>query len=63
VNTVDRVLADPQVRHRGMVATDGRRPLIGNPIKTGAADHFRPAPALGEHTDEILGALRGKQSR
>jgi crotonobetainyl-CoA:carnitine CoA-transferase CaiB-like acyl-CoA transferase len=63
VNTVDRVLADPQVRHRGMVATDGRRPLIGNPIKTGAADQFRPAPALGEHTDEILGALRGKQSR
>jgi crotonobetainyl-CoA:carnitine CoA-transferase CaiB-like acyl-CoA transferase len=58
VNTVDRVLEDAQVRHRGMIAGDGRRPLIGNPIKTGAADNFQPAPGLGEHTEEILGALR-----
>lgn len=57
VNTVDRVLADPQVRHRGMVVSDGRRQLIGNPVKTGAPDTFTPAPALGEHNAEVLGAL------
>jgi crotonobetainyl-CoA:carnitine CoA-transferase CaiB-like acyl-CoA transferase len=59
VNTVDRVLSDPHVRHRGMVVSDGRRPLVGNPIKTGAPDVFRPAPALGEHNREILEGLGG----
>jgi crotonobetainyl-CoA:carnitine CoA-transferase CaiB-like acyl-CoA transferase len=54
VNTLDRVLADPQVRHRGMVATDGERTLLGNPIKTGAPDAFTPAPALGQHDGELL---------
>lgn len=58
VATVDRVLADPQVGQRGMIAGDGERPLLGNPIKTGAPDTFTPAPALGQHTDEVLGALR-----
>jgi CoA:oxalate CoA-transferase len=54
LNTIDRVLADPQVRHRGMVATDGVRTLLGNPIKTGAPDRFTPAPALGQHDAELL---------
>ena len=54
VNTLDRVLDDPQVRHRGMVATDGERALLGNPIKTGAPDRFTPAPALGQHDEELL---------
>jgi crotonobetainyl-CoA:carnitine CoA-transferase CaiB-like acyl-CoA transferase len=55
VNTIDRVLRDPQVRHRGMVASDGERELLGNPVKTGAPDHFRPAPALGQDDAELLG--------
>ena len=55
VNTVDRVLSDPQVRYRGMVVSDGERELLGNPIKTGAPDAFSPAPALGQHNAEILG--------
>jgi len=55
VNTVDRVLGDPQVRHRGMVVSDGERELLGNPIKTGEPDTFRPAPALGQHDAELLG--------
>jgi len=59
VNTVDRVLSDPHVLHRGMVVSDGRRNLVGNPIKTGAPDAFSPAPALGQHNQEILGALAG----
>ena len=54
VNTIDRVLADPQVRHRGMVVTDGERALLGNPIRTGAPDVFTPAPALGQHDAELL---------
>jgi crotonobetainyl-CoA:carnitine CoA-transferase CaiB-like acyl-CoA transferase len=58
VNTVDRVLSDPQVLHREMVVSDGVRSLLGNPVKTGAPDVFRPAPRLGEHTAEVLGELR-----
>jgi crotonobetainyl-CoA:carnitine CoA-transferase CaiB-like acyl-CoA transferase len=57
VATVDRVLDDPQVVHRGMVASDGARRLLGNPVKTGAADTFTPAPALGQHNADVLGAL------
>jgi len=56
VNTIDRVLADPQVRHRGMVVSDGVRELVGNPIKNGEPDTFTPAPALGQHTAEVLGS-------
>lgn len=66
VNTVDRVLDDPQVRHRGMVVeTDrphpvaGTHPLVGNPIKTGSLDRWAPAPLLGEHNDEVYGGLLG----
>ena len=58
VNSVDRVLADAQVRHRGVVASDGIRTLVGNPIKNGEPDVFRPAPALGQHNNEVLGAGR-----
>lgn len=54
VNTVDRVLRDAQVRHRGMVVRDGERELMGNPIKTGEADSFEPAPDLGQHTSQYL---------
>jgi CoA:oxalate CoA-transferase len=54
VNTIDRTLRDPQVQHRNMVVSDGERELLGNPIKTGAPDVFRPAPALGQHNAEIL---------
>jgi crotonobetainyl-CoA:carnitine CoA-transferase CaiB-like acyl-CoA transferase len=54
VNTVDRVLSDPQVLHRAMVVSDGERSLVGNPVKTGSADTFTPAPALGQHNAELL---------
>jgi CoA:oxalate CoA-transferase len=55
VNTVDRVLSDPQVLHRKMVVSDGERRLLGNPVKTGAEDTFTPAPELGAHNGEYLG--------
>jgi CoA:oxalate CoA-transferase len=55
VNSVDRALADPQVRHRRMVVSDGERQLLGNPVKTSQPDTFAPAPALGAHNGEYLG--------
>lgn len=58
LNTIDKVLADPQVRGRGMVASDGEHMVLGNPIKTGENDNYSAAPRLGEHSDEILGPLR-----
>jgi crotonobetainyl-CoA:carnitine CoA-transferase CaiB-like acyl-CoA transferase len=61
---VDRVLADPQVAHRRMVVEVehprlGRLPTLGTPVKVDGAMEpgVTAAPALGEHTDAILGGL------
>ena len=61
IQTVDRVLSDPQIRHRRMVVDvehprHGTVPTLGTPIKVdGAMDlDVTPAPRLGQHTDEIL---------
>jgi CoA:oxalate CoA-transferase len=66
VNTVDRALADPQVRHREMVVTvehpDGdKMQLLGNPIKLSRTpgDAYNWPPDLGEHTCSILENLLG----
>jgi crotonobetainyl-CoA:carnitine CoA-transferase CaiB-like acyl-CoA transferase len=70
VRTVREALADPQVDARQMLLDLGEPDLagirvIGNPIKL--SDHPRPAvrrpPRLGEHTEEILGELRGRGLR
>jgi crotonobetainyl-CoA:carnitine CoA-transferase CaiB-like acyl-CoA transferase len=66
VNTLDRVMADPQVKHRNLVVElsdgDGRRSqVIGNPIvleKSGRRQNVFP-PKLGEHTTDILRELLG----
>jgi crotonobetainyl-CoA:carnitine CoA-transferase CaiB-like acyl-CoA transferase len=62
--TVDRVLADPQVRHRRMVVDvehprHGTLPTLGTPIKVdGATDlPVTAAPGLGQHTDALLTGL------
>jgi crotonobetainyl-CoA:carnitine CoA-transferase CaiB-like acyl-CoA transferase len=59
--SVDRVLDDPQVRHRRMVVElehprHGALPTLGTPIKVdGALDAPLAPPArLGEHTDAVL---------
>ena len=64
IQSVDRVLADPQVRHRRMVVevahpAQGPLPTLGTPIKIdGALDlAVTPAPRLGQHTDQILTEL------
>jgi crotonobetainyl-CoA:carnitine CoA-transferase CaiB-like acyl-CoA transferase len=64
IQTVDRVLADPQVRHRRMVVEvehprHGRLPTLGTPVKVDGAPALTPtaAPTLGQHTDQVLRAL------
>jgi CoA:oxalate CoA-transferase len=64
IRTVDRVLADPQVRQRRMVVeldhpALGRLPTLGTPIKVDGAGGFAPAPParLGEHTTAVLTRL------
>ena len=61
VNTVDRVLGDPQCAARDMIErvqhpTLGEVPIVGVPVKfSDMRPSVRtPAPRLGEHTDEIL---------
>lgn len=66
INTLDRVLSDPQVLSRDMVKeTDGpgkeKIRILGNPLKfdkTPVNTYTRP-PRLGEHTREILTNLLG----
>ncbi len=66
INTLDRVLSDPQVLHRQMVVEvehpkAGRLKLLGVPYKFGetpAAVKSAP-PLLGQHTDEVLRGLLG----
>ncbi|MFZ0130110.1 MAG: CaiB/BaiF CoA-transferase family protein [Candidatus Dormiibacterota bacterium] len=62
INAVDAALAHPQVQARDMVLT-ARHPtagtlrMTGSPIKLSqyTATVRRPPPALGQHTDEVLG--------
>jgi len=66
INTLDRVLADPQVLSREMVVEiEGPErndiKIIGHPIKmekTPAKTFTRP-PRLGEHTREVLASILG----
>jgi crotonobetainyl-CoA:carnitine CoA-transferase CaiB-like acyl-CoA transferase len=64
VPAMDEVIADPQLAARAMFVdgpgeSGGVRRFVANPLKS--ADIFpgirRPAPKLGEHTDEVLGEL------
>ena len=66
INTIDQVVADPQVQARGMI-TAIHHPEVGtirlpaSPIRLsrtpGRVD--RPAPRLGEHTTDVLQAWLG----
>jgi CoA:oxalate CoA-transferase len=64
INTIDRVLDDPQVKHREMVVhmdhpVHGTLPTLGTPIKTDGELGLEVTPPvpLGHDTDEILRAL------
>jgi len=66
VNTLDRVMTDPQIQHRGMVvdmrAPDGRQArVMGNPMvfaEAKAGEKSFP-PTLGEDTVDVLRNLLG----
>ena len=67
VNTIAEALADPQVQLRDMVVevdhpVAGSYKTVGNPIKEGTRDSFRPPPTLGQDTEEVLGRLLGYSS-
>jgi crotonobetainyl-CoA:carnitine CoA-transferase CaiB-like acyl-CoA transferase len=66
VNTLDRVVRDPQVEHRGMVselsnASGQKVRVIGNPIFLGGASDIEQKfpPTLGQDTAEVLSDLLG----
>lgn len=68
VRTYDEVYADPQVKAREMVAEidhpiAGRTRTLGIPVKLSATPGKlrRPAPRLGEHTEEILAELKARK--
>lgn len=63
VNGVAEALADPQVTARGLVvAVDGYRCVRG-PLPTAAPPPARGAPALGQHTEDVLRDLGYGPSR
>ncbi|MDI6755590.1 MAG: CoA transferase [Thermodesulfobacteriota bacterium] len=65
VNTLDRVMADPQLLHRRMIVevehpTSGKFKCVGNPVKASdAKETFNHPPHLGEHTEEVLSQYLG----
>jgi len=69
INTLDRVLSDPQVLSREMIQeTDGpgkeKIKILGNPLKFDKTpvDTFTRPPRLGENTREVLANLLGYSS-
>jgi crotonobetainyl-CoA:carnitine CoA-transferase CaiB-like acyl-CoA transferase len=63
VNTIAQALADEQIAARDMIV-EVKHPRfgilrqVGTPVKSaGVSPNLNPAPALGQHTDEILGSL------
>lgn len=70
LNTVDRVVADPQVQHREMIAElptwhGGRMKVAGTPVKLSRTPGgpVRGAARPGEHTQEILAYAGLSQQR
>jgi crotonobetainyl-CoA:carnitine CoA-transferase CaiB-like acyl-CoA transferase len=65
VNNLDRAFAEPPVAERSMIAEYdhpkvGKVRLPGNPIRMSDMGTIsKPAPLLGEHTDEVLGGILG----
>lgn len=60
VNDVEQMLADPQLRHRGMVVDQpGGQPTLGNPVRLSETPPSlrTPPPLFGQHTEEVLRQL------
>ena len=66
INDLDRIFTDPQAEARGLRmelphSEAGSVPGVANPIRYVGEPHDYPggAPALGEHTGEVLGGILG----
>jgi formyl-CoA transferase/CoA:oxalate CoA-transferase len=64
INTIQEVFDNPQIKHLGIPrqithSKMGATNLVGSPINMSATPprFFRPAPLLGENTDEVLAKL------
>ena len=59
VNRIEEMIADPQVRHRGMIVGEGDGLMPAPPIRlSDTPASIRTAPArFGEHTEEVLRGL------
>jgi crotonobetainyl-CoA:carnitine CoA-transferase CaiB-like acyl-CoA transferase len=69
INDVAQVFEEPQVRARGVrVELDhpvaGRLPTVASPMRFSATplEYRAPPPLLGEHTDEVLRSVLGKDA-
>ncbi len=54
VNRIDEALRDPQALARGMLVAEPGYQHMAGPLPRLRNPHNRPAPRLGEHTDEVL---------
>jgi crotonobetainyl-CoA:carnitine CoA-transferase CaiB-like acyl-CoA transferase len=59
INRIGQALKDVQAQHRAMVRTIGGVPLVGSPVRIDGerCDSELPPPALGEHTEAVLGEI------
>jgi crotonobetainyl-CoA:carnitine CoA-transferase CaiB-like acyl-CoA transferase len=59
INTLTQALSDVQAQHRQMVRSIAGVPLVGSPVRldTERADSDVPPPTLGQHTQDVLGAI------
>jgi crotonobetainyl-CoA:carnitine CoA-transferase CaiB-like acyl-CoA transferase len=70
IQTIDKVFAAPQVRHRNMLVqvdhpTAGTVRMAGIPVKFSATPPSvrLPPPLLGEHTDDVLASWLGMRDK
>ena len=64
INSLAEAFAEPSVINRNMTPeinhpTAGKYRIIGNPLKMGQEDDYRPAPTLGQHNDDVFKGLLG----
>jgi crotonobetainyl-CoA:carnitine CoA-transferase CaiB-like acyl-CoA transferase len=69
INDIAQVFAEPQVKARGVRIevehpVAGRLPMVASPMRFSGTplEHKRPPPLLGEHTDQVLKELLGKDA-
>lgn len=69
VNTIEEAFLQPQAQARNMLITFAhpfgkKMKCAGNPIKmsTSKVEEYKPAPGIGEHTQEVLSNLLGYSS-